>query len=246
MFPPHSACSWARAARVVGLTALLLVVSSRASATPVSDVLGDAVTGSFKTYDITQIDATFTTTHITFTISLTNAPVAPSVNQQMGLSGFVDIDVDQISVTGASSNISTLSFPFGSSGLGIEYYLDLFSENANAGFVNVRDPLMAIVVGTAPITYGASSAAIVVPLSLLGNDDGLVNYAVVVGDFGAQTDQAVDAGIIQAGGAPASSSFAATPEPPGLALLAYALWVLALWRRPARGAGSLRGLPVAR
>ena len=80
MFTSHSTCSRVGAACGVGLTALLVVVSSSALATPVSDVLGDAVTGSFRTYDITQIDATFTTTHITFTISLTNAAIAPSVN----------------------------------------------------------------------------------------------------------------------------------------------------------------------
>jgi hypothetical protein len=41
----------------------------------------------------------------------------------------------------------------------------------------------------------------------------MVNYAVVVGDFGNVTDQAVDAGIISAGGMPASSSLAPVPVP---------------------------------
>ena len=202
-----------------------------AQATPVTDVMGDAVTGAHATYDITSIDAVFSLTSISFTINLSGAPLAPSSAPLAGLSGFIDIDID-LAPTGAGSNVSAAGnqFPgFGSSGLGIEYYVDLFSEAQHAGFVDVKDPINVLNITTAPITYGPSSVTVIVPLSNLGNDDGLVNYAVLVGDSAAPTDQAVDAGIIQAGGSPAQSS--PVPEPSTGLLLTLGLTWIAL-RRP--------------
>jgi len=190
----------------------------------VTDVSGDAVTGSYATYDITSIDALFTATDIMFTVNLTSNPLAPSVAGNSGLNGFIDIDIDINPFSGASSNISSLSFPFGTSGLGVEYYIDLFSEANNPGFVDIKDPI-ALTTTTAPITYGINMFSVTVPLIQLGNDDGMVNYAIVVGDFGNVTDQAVDAGIISAGGMPASSSLApaVVPIPPAIWLFGSGL-----------------------
>ena len=202
-------------------TCSLTLFSTSTNATLVSDVTGDAVTGSFTTYDITSIDALFTTSDITFIVNLAGNPLAPSSSGNSGVHGFIDIDVDSNPFTGASSNISTLSPPFGNSGLSIEYYIDLFSEANHAGFVDIKDPI-ALTTTTAPIIYGVNMFSVTVPLSQLGNDDGMVDYAVVVGDFGNSTDQAVDAGIISAGGMPASSSPA-----PAVVPIPAAVWLFA-------------------
>jgi len=208
------------------LTASLVLMAGPALATPIGDLLGDAAAGAFHTYDITAIDATFTSTDLIFTVVLSSAPLAPSAAGNSGIYGFIDIDVDNFASTGTTSNITAagLVFPgFGSSGLGMEFYLDLFSEAGNPGFVDVRNPFTASTVGFAPISYGASSFSVLVPLGLLGPDDGFVNYAVLVGDVAGPTDQARDAGFILAGGQPAMSSPAtatAVPEPPALLLVA--------------------------
>lgn len=203
------------------LYALVLLSSMQmAHAMPIVDVVGDNQPGAFTSYDITSINATFTATTLTFLVQLTTNPIAPSVNMNTGLSGFIDIDIDLNPGSGASSNISTLGFPFGSSGLGIEFYLDLFSEVNHAGFVDVRNPINVMNVTTAPITYGVNQFSVAVPLSQLANDDGLVNYVVAVGDFSNATDQAVDAASILQGGLPAiSSPAAAVPAPSSIALL---------------------------
>lgn len=199
----------------------LMLCSTQTNATLVTDVIGDTVAGTFTTYDITSIDALFTSTDITFIVNLTSTPLAPSSAMTPSgpgpeLYGFIDIDIDQNPTSGAGSNISSLAPPFGSSGLGVEYYIDLFSESSHAGFVDINDPI-SLTTTTAPITYGTNMFSVTVPLSQLGNDDGHVNYAVVVGDYGNHTDQATDAGLIQAGGLPASSSPASVvPIPPAL------------------------------
>jgi hypothetical protein len=195
------------------LCACSLILSGTSTyAALVSDVMGDAITGSFATYDITSIDALYTPSDVTFIVNLTSNPLAPSSSGNSGVHGFIDIDVDSNPTSGAGSNISTLSPPFGNSGLKIEYYIDLFSEASHAGFVDIKDPI-ALTTTTAPIVYGTNMFSVAVPLSQLGNDDGMLNYAVVVGDFGNSTDQAVDAGIISAGGMPASSSPAPSAVP---------------------------------
>ena len=203
--------------RLAGAAAIVVlgVLAPPALATPITDVSGDAVAGAFRTYDITSIDATFTATDLIFTVALSTQPFAPSAAGNTGIYGFIDIDVDNMRLTGAMSNIDAAGavFPgFGSSGLGMEFYVNLFSEAATPGFVDVRNPFTATSVGSAPITYGASSFSVVVPLGLLGPDDGFVNYAVLVGDLGSPTDQARDPGFVLAGGLPASSS--PTPSVP--------------------------------
>lgn len=227
--------------RALLAAALCSLVAAPMAGTPLSDPLGDAIGGTFQTYDIVSIDATFTSTALTFTIGLAGTPIAPSTNQQQGLSGFIDIDVDSNPGTGAQANIDTIGGTFGSTGLSIEYYLDLFTEASNTGFVTLKDPINVMNTTQVPITYGAASARIVVPLSALGGDDGLVNYAVVVGDFANATDQALDPSVVQTGGLPASS--APIPEPSTALLVGAGLLVLGA--RGRRAPGVARDSPGA-
>jgi len=188
-------------------TCALSLNSALANASLVMDIGGDAVMGSSATYDILSIDALYTATDITFLVNLTSNPLAPSVVGNSGLGGFIDIDIDNNPSSGITANIDNLAAPFGNTGLGMEYSLNLFSEANHAGFVDVKDPIYATTT-TAPITYGTNMFFIKVPLLQLGNDDGLVNYTVAVGDQLNATDQAVDAG-----GIAASSSLAPVPIP---------------------------------
>ncbi len=207
--------------------------AGEAQALPYSDLQGDALTGAFQNYDITSIDAVHSSTHLAFTVQLVGTPTAPSVNQNQGLSGFIDIDIDLNPNTGVVATIDTIGGTFGNTGLGIEYYLDLFSEATNPGFVALRDPVNVLNVSQVPITYGNNSFTIVVPLSALGNDDGLVNYAVAVGDFAFAQDQALDASVVGMGGQPAVSSPVLVPEPGSGMLLGLGLGWLANRRRTA-------------
>jgi hypothetical protein len=211
-----------------------------ASAAPMTDPVGDALCnlsggGSCAVpYDITLIDAVTGGGNIEFTVHLNqNIAQVPSqdpnnlTHNQLG--GYIDIDTDQNSATGtfAWGDYFGEAPPWPDppqhfSGLGDEYYIDLYSEGlpSHAGTVDVWDGPGTVIQGTAPILYGPDWFRIVVPLTLLGNDDGLLNYDVVVGDGTGLTDQAVDYQAVQAGGSPAASVI---PEPPAAVLFGFGL-----------------------
>jgi hypothetical protein len=217
--------------------AVALCTPALASALQMSDPIGDTSAGAYLTYDIVSIDAVYDATNLKITIQLTGAPVAPSANQLQGLSGFIDIDADVNPGTGATATIDSLGGGYGNTGLGIEYYVDLFAEAATPGFVDLKDPFMPMNVSSVPIVYGSSYATVTVPLGLLGGSPGLVNYAVAVGDFGNVTDQALDPLVVMMGGLPAQSSPAPVPDP-GTALLVG----LGLTALGARRAGQRRAV----
>lgn len=189
----------------------------------VNDVGGDAASGAFATYDILSVDAQYTLTNVTFIVTLTSNPLAPSSAGTSGIYGFIDIDIDNNPGTGITSNIDTLTLPFGNTGLGMEYSLKLSTESSHVGFVDVFDPILAITT-TAAITYGTNMFSVAVPLSQLGNDDGLLSYSVAVGDSANITDQAVDAG-----GIAATSSLIPTAVPLPAAFWMFASALLGLY-----------------
>jgi hypothetical protein len=192
-------------------------------------------------YDITLIDAATGGGNIEFIVHLNQNIVQvpsqdPSSLSQIG--GYIDIDTDQNSATGtfAWGDYFGEAPPWPDpttrrSGLGDEYYIDLYSEADHAGTVDIYDGPGTTLQGTAPVLYGPDWFRIIVPLALLGNDDGLLNYDVVVGDGTGLTDQAVDYQVVQGGGSPAASVIS---EPPGAALfgLGLALAGIGFMRRP--------------
>ena len=218
-----------------------------AFAAPLFDAVGDATCilsggGSCSVpYDITQINAVASGGNVVFHVylnqNIVQVPSAdPSAAGQIG--GYIDIDTDQ--------NLFTGTFAWGDyfggsppwpdptqrlSGLGVEYYVDLYSEAFHAGTVDIWDGPGTTVLGSAPILYGTNSFEITVPLSVLGGDDGNLNYDVVVGDGTGLTDQAVNYQDVQNGSPPGVSSI---PEPSSVALFGLILVGIGLVRQRTR------------
>jgi hypothetical protein len=184
--------------------ASLLIGTVPAWAVPMQDATGDTFGVGPVQLDISSINAVFTASDIKFTVRLSTPVSAPSAGLANSVFAFIDIDTDQDPLTGLTS-LQSLNSPSPSSGLGTEFFIVFGSELDNPGFVDVFDRLTNTFVGAVPVVYGPMSFVTVVPLAMLGNDDGWVNYGTVIGTLSEPTDEASDSGI------PAVSS--PVPEP---------------------------------
>ena len=188
---------------------------------PIGDTFGD---GQFAA-DIALLDSVVSNTDVTFIVQFHNDISPPSALAENSVVGFIDIDVDQSFETGEKSNQSKFS-PAGPSGVGTEFYVDLFSEEFSPGSAEVVDATTATVVGAAPIQFGSRELSVTLSLALLGHDDGLVNYGVIVGDFISHSDEATNFG---------EGVAFTVPEPTFVILdLAFMLMLLARRRSQAR------------
>jgi hypothetical protein len=115
---------------------------------------------------------------------------APSSGQPNAVYGAWELDLDQNQTTGTPSWQSILA-PSGQKGgaLGVEFFVNLRSEKLNPGFVEILTGEETTRIGWVPITYGEKYCEVEIPLELLG-DDGVLNYAAVIGTDPEFTDAA--------------------------------------------------------
>jgi subtilisin family serine protease len=105
--------------------------------------------------------------------------------------GFVFFDTDQDPTTGLPPE-EFAGLP--TQDIGVEYFADLFSIHDPTPVVLVWDANTFELVAEVPVTVEGSSVSFAVPLEALGNDDGNVDVASVIGDFFEPLDWAPDAG----------------------------------------------------
>ena len=114
--------------------------------------------------------------------------------------GFIDLDTDQDSTTGTGSAVDLFRPDGGSTGMGVEYYVDLFGYNADST-VFVYDALAGTPTGSVRPRFQGRRITVRVPRALLGNDDGFLNAATVIGSGSEPTDIAPENGHVRVGGA---------------------------------------------
>jgi hypothetical protein len=143
--------------------------------------------------------------------------------------GFVDIDVDQDSTTGGFSNTDGFRPDTGSTGMGIEYYIQLFAEDT-LGNVPIIDYTGELMPDSIRPVYSGNLLIMRIPLSALGNDDGKVNLATVLGTQPEPTDIAPNSGHL-AVDAPLGVS-AARPAPKAAPAIRRPAWPRAWTKVP--------------
>jgi hypothetical protein len=175
------------------VAALALLEASQACAVPrFLDPQGDTFGAAGVAHDIVFVDSQLGASSLSFAIGFHEPVSPPSAFAANSVAGFIDIDIDQNKSTGAKSNKSRLG-RFGDASLGIEYYVDLFSERFSPGMAEVVNAATMQVAGVAPVRYDVRSLQVEVPLRLIAND-GLVNYGVIVGNFIEGTDEGRNVG----------------------------------------------------
>ncbi len=175
--------------------------TATASAT-VNDGTGDTYGVGGVQHDLTTFSSQQGS--ITFVLQFAAAIARASAGLANSVGGYVDIDADQNGATGVQAFTDGFRPDAGSTGLGIEYVVYLF-DNPD-GSLSVFDNQLNEL-GTVMPTFGATSISFTVPLSLLGDDDGNVDLATVIGTNAEPTDIAPNSGHLTLGvsGRPAAA-----------------------------------------
>ncbi len=133
---------------------------------------------------------------ITVVIQFSAAIARASANAANSVGGYLDIDADQNAATGFLPRTDAFRPDAGSTGMGMEFFVDLF-DNLDGTF-SVVDENFALV-GVVTPTFGATSITFTIAQSLLGNDDGNVNLATIIGSLTEPTDIVPNAGHLTLG-----------------------------------------------
>lgn len=153
----------------------------------VTDPAGDTFgTGTTK-WDLSGMSLSNDASDLTVILDFTTNVISPTSGDTTAMIGFVDLDVDQDSSTGLHNTIDSFRPQgSGSTELGADYQLILKNYDSDST-IAVSDSNGTHVGRVKPI-FDGKRITIHVPLALLGNDDGRVNAAAIVGNVHQPSD----------------------------------------------------------
>jgi hypothetical protein len=144
-------------------------------------------------WDIVALAVARETDGITVRLDFANEVAMPLVADPNALVGLVELDLDQNRATGKLGYVDQLRKDGGATEMGVDAAINI-SQIAPDSTLLVYD-MGGNPVGKAKVTIGAHRLTIRVPAALLGNDDGYVDAAVIVGNQGhSPTDLAPQTG----------------------------------------------------
>jgi hypothetical protein len=136
---------------------------------------------------------------LVFIASFSAAIEPPDSAENSALQGLIDIDVDQNAGTGLMPWADFLTNA-DVTGMGSEYYLDLSSYRADDSAIDVvfddGSDLGGVSTGRAAVTIFGNLFQVVVPLELIGNDNGSVSSAAIFGPVDEFTDKVPNNGSV--------------------------------------------------
>ena len=155
------------------------------SGTSLETIITDPAGDSLDSNDVTTVRAGSDGSTVA-SMAIDFAPATP-MNQ---IGGYVYFDTDQNPSTGLPAEAL-----FGQPGqdIGMEYFADLFEANGSDPFVPIWNAETFELVATVPASVVDHTISFNIPLDAVGNDDGFINTAMVVGQLG-PSDWAPDAG----------------------------------------------------
>ena len=176
-----------------------------------TDPSGDTYGSLAVQWDLTALTLTRDTGGIDFAIDLTSNALSPVSGDSDAVYGEIDFDTDQSATTGTTSYVDV--FGPGSSGMGVDYVVDLFDYTPDSLVpvlrYNPSDSTYATVYSFRPVFSGKRISGRI-PRSALGGDDGFLNAAIIVGTLREPTDIAPNSGHLKVGGTGTAASKAGT------------------------------------
>lgn len=163
-----------------------------------TDPTGDAFGVDSVQWDFTALTITRDTGGIDVLVDLSADVVSPTSGDSNSAFVFVDFDTDQDSTTGISSIVDDNRPGPGSTGMGVDYFLDLADFNPDST-VNVVSAALSVT-GTVRPAFSGKRISVRIPRSLLGGDDAFLNAAAIVGTFFEATDIVPENGHLKVGG----------------------------------------------
>lgn len=152
-------------------------------------------------WDLTALTITRDSLGIDFTIDFTANVLSPMSGDSDAVYGEIDFDTDQSITTGTTSFVDV--YGPGSTGMGVDYVLDLFDYKTDSMVpvlrYNPSDSTYSTTDSLRPVFSGKRITGRI-PRSALGNDDGFLDAAVVVGTLREPTDIAPNSGHLKVGG----------------------------------------------
>lgn len=151
-----------------------------------TDPLGDPFGNRGPNWDITSMTLTRDDEAVTVILEFSTNLIAPFTGDSNAMIGFVDFDTDQDTTTGDFSIVDEFRRDNGSTGMKKDYRVDFANLDADSLATVFNEE--AIVQGKVKPVYIGKTVTMRVPRSMLGNDDGFLWAAAIVGSIASPTD----------------------------------------------------------
>lgn len=163
-----------------------------------TDPTGDTYGSGVVRWDLTGFTITRDADGITVQLDFPRDVISPTSGDTTAMIGYVGFDVDQDSTTGDLASIVDEFRPdSGSTGLGVEYEIELV-DYAQDSTVTVTGS--SGTTGRVKPVFSGNHITVRIPRALLGNDDGYLNAAAIVGNNHSPNDIIPESGHLTLSG----------------------------------------------
>ncbi len=176
----------------------------------VGDVIGDtyetAASDGLVAPDLTALAAWREAGNLVVVLGFADIVNSDDVGGPNTVFGIIDFDSDQNAATGDTPGTDAFRPGAGSTNMGRDFYVSL--SMGGTGMYSIIETSGFTVTGTVVPEFFGDGFALTIPLTMLGNDDGVVNMATVVGTQPEPTDISPEDGNLATGPAPGPVSAA--------------------------------------